>query len=80
MVLILGMAMAAETLAETRSITSMVIITIKAPDTQASAKAPEEYTELFNVALTQNLAQRLVRTEEPVGIGGQPRYTLTERI
>ncbi len=66
--------------AETRTLTTMIIITIKAPETQAS-QAPKGLEGLYNVALSQSQNQRLIKIEDPINTStGLPRYTMTEKL
>ena len=69
-----------EAYAETRTLTTTLIITVKAPETQ-SAQAPNGLEELYNSALSQSQARRIVKVEEPIYTpSGLPRYTMTERL
>ncbi|MBI5144385.1 MAG: hypothetical protein HZA30_04895 [Candidatus Omnitrophica bacterium] len=67
-------------LAETRTLTTIIMITVRAPQTQ-SAQAPTGLEELYNVALSQSQNQRLIKIEEPLNTpSGLPRHTMTERL
>lgn len=76
----LGVVMVSDIFAETRTLTTMLIITVKAPQTQAT-QAPQGLEELYNVALNQNQNERLIKIEKPVDTpSGLPRHTMTERL
>lgn len=80
LILEITFGMIADTLAETRTLTTTIIITVKAPDTQ-SALAPKGLEGLYNVALSQSQGVRLIKVEDPVYTpSGLPRYTMTERL
>lgn len=77
--IVIGMigGMVTDLRAETRTLTTMIMITVKAPQTQ-TAQAPKGLEELYNVA-SQN--QRMIKLEEPINTpSGLPRYTMTERL
>ena len=78
-VMIMGY-MITDLFAETRTLTTMIIITIKAPETQ-SAPALNGLEDLYTVALSQSLDRRLIKIEDPLySPNGMPRYTMTERL
>lgn len=66
--------------AETRTLTTTLMITVKAPDTR-QAQSPMGMQDIYNSALVQSQANRLVKVEEamhtPAGI---PRYTMSEKL
>lgn len=69
--------MARDLYAETRTLTTMIVITVKAPQTQTT-QVPNGLEELYNMA-SQN--QRMIKVEEPINTpSGLPRYTMTERL
>lgn len=69
-----------DAIAETRTLTSMVIVTIKAPETE-SPQAPKGLDGLYNVALAQSQDRRIIKAEEPLNTpNGLPRYTMSERL
>ncbi len=69
-----------EARAETRTLTTMLIITVKAPEAQV-AKAPEGLEDIYNAALVQSRDQRIVKVEEPLDMPmGLTRHTMTERL
>lgn len=66
--------------AETRTLTSMLVITVKAAVPQ-EAQAPTGLQELYNSALVQSQQNRLIKIEEPLNTpSGLPRYTMSERL
>ena len=70
-------SMATDLRAETRTLTTMIMITVKVPQTQ-TAQAPKGLEELYNVA-SQN--QRMIKVEEPINTpSGLPRYTMIEGL
>lgn len=72
--------MTGDILAETRTLTTMIVITVKPAETIA-AKAPAGLEDLYKTALAQSIHNRLVKIEEPINAAGGPaRYTMSERL
>lgn len=66
--------------AETRTLRSMVLITIKSPLPQ-QAETPPGFEQFQNMALAQSMSQRLIKAEKLFTTGtGKPRYTVSERL
>lgn len=66
--------------AETRTLTTTILITVKAADPQP-AKAPAGLENLYNSALGQSQQNRFVKVEEPLYTpNGLPRYTMAEKL
>jgi len=70
--------MANYALAETRTLTTTIVITVKASEPQ---QAPTGLQDLYNTALIQSQGDRLIKVEEPLNTpSGLPRYTMSERL
>ncbi|MDP2912805.1 MAG: hypothetical protein Q8N91_02225 [Candidatus Omnitrophota bacterium] len=65
---------------ETRTLTTMIIITVKPAETMA-AKAPAGLEDLYKTALAQSTQNRFVKIEEPINTpSGIGRYTMSEKL
>lgn len=69
-----------ELFAETRTLSTRVIITVKAPEPQGQPQADAGIREAVNSALSQSIAQRIVKVDSPLMPGNSPTYTVTERF
>ena len=76
----IGEIVVLDAFAETRTLTTMIMITIKAPESQ-TAPAPIGLEELSKVALVQSLNQRSIKVEDPINTPtGLLRYTMSEKL
>ncbi|MFC1577024.1 hypothetical protein ACFL3N_01655 [Candidatus Omnitrophota bacterium] len=69
-----------EALAETRTLTTQIIVTVR-PDEPDLTGAPQGIREACSNAFPQDSRQRFVRkeTQEETGLGN-PRYTVVEKL
>ena len=71
--LIIGDAMA-----ESRTLTTRIMVTVRDPNLQPAA--PKGLEDIYAVALSQNISQRIVKTEPSLSPVAGPRYTMTEKL
>jgi hypothetical protein len=77
---VLSCALMQEALAETRTLTTTLIVTVKPAIPQAQS-APTQTREFLSQALSQSTNQRFVRLEGSAESGmGFPRYTMMEKL
>jgi len=76
----IGSILAGDIFAETRTLTTTLIITIRprAPETQ---NAPAPVRDTLSTALAQSTNQRFVKVDPSAATGtGDPRYTMMEKL